>query len=641
MTGRWRWALAAAGVLLALQLPTAAHAGWLTPVDVSETSEYVSGPQVVLDSAGNATAVWDRWAGTDMVVEAAYRPAGEGWQFPVDLSSVTEEGPGEELAGAHNATSPRIAVDGDGDTTVVWERYAGANRIFLQAAYKPAGEAWQTPVDIGEVKTMWAPEPWIAVDEQGEATAVWTNAGVIESAHRATGGSWGAPVPISDAKSESYTPEAAVNAQGDATAVWMHYDGSRYVVESAYRPVGGSWEAPTLVSAPGEEGGNPHIALGAQGDSTVIWRGESGGEEAARASYRSPEGDWGEPVDVSVPGDQVQFPRVALDAKGNAIAVWASDTHELGGHTVVLAAYRPAGEGWGDPTLVSAEGENAFPSDVAFDTSGNSAVVWSRSNGTNDVLQAAYRPSGGSWEEPIDLSGAGEDATDAVVVLGASGESTAAKGIATAVWISTGSFPCGEKALCSGSRVQAAGYDALDSPAAGLDVPAVAAAGTPVEISVPPANIWAPRMDFGDGTSVASTSATHTYSEPGEYTVSFSSTEVLGYPSSAQRTIVVGPTESSSEPPGPEEEHSPPAEGVASPIDGAQPSSPAPPLPTADCGAAEAARAAALLQLRLAQAKLKHGSIAVAKRLKAQKRKRAAALRRATRLAGEACGAGG
>ena len=57
-------------------------------------------------------------------------------------------------------------------------------------------------------------------------------------------------------------------------------------------------------------------------------------------------------------------------------------------------------------------------------------------------------------------------------------------------------------------------------------------------------------LSFGDGTEEAGTNATHIYSEPGEYTVTFSSTEVLGYRSSTQRRIVIKPEAAITQPPG-------------------------------------------------------------------------------------------
>lgn len=518
--------------LLCLLIAPLAQAAWLPPVSISASGESVGTPHVVLDSEGNATAVWDRWDGNDTVVESAYRPAGEGWQTPIDLSEAGEiQGSGAE--GETDASSPRIAVDAHGDATVVWERYAGTNRILIQADYRPAGGDWQAPVDIGEVHTEMAPEPWIAVDSNGDATAVWNNEGIMQSAYRPVDGNWEAPVAISDP--EAFAPQAAVDAQGDATAVWMYFDGSRYVVQGAYRPAGGSWETPTDLSEPGEVGGDPHIALDASGDALVVWRGESDGEEVARAAFRPAGGSWEAPTNVSAVGEEVHELRVTLDARGDAIAAWAGSTHEVGAHSIVQAAFRRAGGSWEAPTALSEGGENANPSDVVFDQVGNAALLWERSDGTNNVVQAAYRPEGGSWEAPVDLSNSGENATDAEVVLDAPGDASAADGDATAVWVSGG---CEGKSTCTGT-VQAVGYDSVRPPSEVIEVPATGMVGEPIEVSVPPEDIWSPKIEFGDGTSATSTSATHSYSQPGRFAVKFTSTDVLGYQSTAQRTIAI------------------------------------------------------------------------------------------------------
>lgn len=122
-------------VACALFAPTS-RAEWLPPVDISAPGEEAGNPHVVLDSEGNATVVWDRWNGTETVVESAYRPAGKEWQAPVDLSELNPEG--EVVLGAHNARSPQIAVDRNGNVSVLWERYAGT-KIVLQAVDRPAG----------------------------------------------------------------------------------------------------------------------------------------------------------------------------------------------------------------------------------------------------------------------------------------------------------------------------------------------------------------------------------------------------------------------------------------------------------------------------------------------------------------------
>jgi len=617
----------------ALSAVPAAQAGWLPPVDISEPGEAAGNPHVVLDSEGNATAVWDRWNGTDTVVESAFRPAGEGWEAPVDLSE--PELTGEVVPGANDAESPQIVVDRNGNVTVLWERYAGT-KIVLQSVDRPFGGSWTAPVDIEEVGLGPAPEPWIAVDWEGRATAVWKDDGVIEAAFRPYLGDWEAPVPLSG--DESFVPQAAMDARGDVTAVWMHFDGSRYVVESAYRPEAGGWESPTLVSQPGEKGGNPHVAIDAKGDSLVVWRGEDEGDEFVRAAYRPQGGSWGQPADVSSPGEHVEALRDAVDPEGNAVVAWSGDMGEVGEYGIVHAAFKPVAGTWEEPVKLSADGGNSFPSDVVFDTSGNAALVWERWDGSSNVVQAAYRPAGEEWEAAIDLSEEGKQGMDAVVVLDAPGEATAADGNATAVWVSEEQ---------PGYTVQAAGYDPDGAPVVEVEAPTTGTVGEPVEISTPTAGLFAPLIEFGDGESVDGTQASHEYEEAGEYQVTVGGAEVLGYRSSTQRVITILPAGLPSEPedetPDSEPEGETPApsgtDAKAMPI-GPPAAGPAAvdPLASAQCAAAEAARVSALRRLRRTGAELNRASGAgEARRLTAAKRKQAAALDRARRRVTAAC----
>jgi hypothetical protein len=614
----------------------AAEAEWLPPVDISEPSEAAGNPHVVLDSEGNATAVWDRWNGVDTVVESAYRPAGEGWEEPIDLSEPELEG--EVVPGANDAGSPQIVVDRNGNVTVLWERYAGT-KILLQSVDRPFGGSWTEPTDIGEVNLGAAPEPWIAVDWEGRETAVWKDAGVIQAAFRPYLGEWEAPVPLSGG--EDFVPQAAMDARGDVTAVWMHFDGSRYVVESAYRPEAGEWEAPTLVSQPGEEGGNPHVALDAKGDSLVVWRGEDEGDEFVRAAYRPLGGSWGQPADVSSPGEQVEALRDAVDPEGNAIVAWSGDG-------IARAAFKPVAGSWEEPVELSADGGNAFPSDVVFDTSGNAALVWQRSDGLSNLVQAAYKPAGEEWEPAVDLSEEGKQGMDAVIVLDAPGDATAADGHATAVWVSEESHPCGGKeGTCPTDTVQAAGYDPDGAPVVDIEAPAAATVGEPVEVSTPTEDLFAPLIEFGDGESIADTEASHKYEEAGEYQVTVGGAEVLGYRSSTQRTITILPAGTPSEPEdetpdsNPKDEPSSPGGTGGKALQGGPPAaSPATvdPPTSAQCVAAEAARASALRRLRRIGAKLSRASGAgETQRLAAAKRRQAAALGRARQRVAGVC----
>jgi hypothetical protein len=614
---------------MAVLLAPAAEAEWLPPVDISEPAEHAGQPHVALDSAGNATAVWDRWDGTATVVETAYRPAGAPWGEPEVLS------PPDSMA-------PKVVVDRNGVLTAVWERRTGVNHFAIESVTRMPGQEWSEPVEVTDFEQGSDPEPWLAVDWEGNATVVWKQGEVVMSSFRGFLHAWGEPIPLSPG--ESFTPQTAMDARGDATAVWMHFDGSRYVVESSYRPEQGEWGAATLVSQPGEEGGNPHVAVDGNGHSLVVWRGEDEGEEFVRAAFRPAGAEWSEPVNVSNEGEQVQSLRAAIDPEGNAIVAWSGNGLAEGEFDTVRAAFKPAEQGWQEPVDLSAGG-NGFPNDVVFDQSGNAAIVWQRWDGVTNLVQAAYRPVGGEWEEPVDLSEEGKQGMDSVVVLDAPGSATAADGDATAIWVSASPVACEgtKEPPCNTYVVQAAGYDPDGLPEVEVEAPAEGEVGEEIEISTPTEGLFSPEIEFGDGEAFAGTEATHVYDEPGEYLVRAAGAEELGYQGFALHTITItgegeGEPDPGEEGPGPEEGGGPSGGGETQNPTPSRAPQVLPAAPSQACLAATGAREAIVARLQKLKSKLEHAQGPRAhRRLAAAKRRQLASLRRVRARVAASC----
>ena len=122
--------LACAGLALGVFAPAAlATPTWLAPVDLSAAGQNAFAPQVASDAQGNAVAVWERSDGTNTIIQAAARPAASGaWQSPVDLS-----------AAGQNSFAPQVAFDPQGNAVAVWERFNGSNYIVQAAGYDAAG----------------------------------------------------------------------------------------------------------------------------------------------------------------------------------------------------------------------------------------------------------------------------------------------------------------------------------------------------------------------------------------------------------------------------------------------------------------------------------------------------------------------
>ena len=497
---------------------------WLPAVDVSVAGADATVPQVAVDSRGDATAVWERFNGTNSIVQAALRPAGGAWQAPIDLSV-----PGQD------AFDAVVALDAQGVATAVWDRFNGSNHI-VQAAIRPWGGVWQAPVDLS-VAGGDAGIPQVALDAHGDATAVWIRSDgtnyIVQAAIRPAGGTWQAPVDLSVPGQEAREPGIAVNAQGDATAIWRRSNGTNYIVQSATRPAGSTWQAPVDLSVAGQSALGPRVAVDSQGDATAVWQRPNGANSIVQAALRPAGGVWQAPVDVSVGGQDAFDPEVVLDAQGVATAVWDRFN---GSNYIVQSAIRPAGGVWQAPVDLSVTGQNVAIPQVALDTHGNADAVWERSNGATDIVQGAIRPAGGTWQAPVDLSAPGQNAVNPQIAFDLQGD-------ATAVWQRFNAT----NYIVQAAGYDAAGPQlrGVSIPTSGTAGVPVSLSVTPLDVWSP---IASTSWSFGDGQSATGANITHTYNSPGRYPIALNSTDSLANTTSTTATITIKPAQPSTVP---------------------------------------------------------------------------------------------
>ena len=103
--------------------------------NLSDTSSDDEAPQVAVDPAGDAVAVWeqDDHQRNIVSIQAAARSAGGGLVSLGELSV-----PGQ--SGEQDDESPQVALDRAGDAFAVWEHFDGTNFV-VQSAVRPAGAA--------------------------------------------------------------------------------------------------------------------------------------------------------------------------------------------------------------------------------------------------------------------------------------------------------------------------------------------------------------------------------------------------------------------------------------------------------------------------------------------------------------------
>ena len=364
---------------------------------------------------GARPVVWLVAAGV-LLATAVSAGAAPTWLAPDNLSATGQ-----------NNQLQQVASDPVGDAVAVWARTTGATTTLVQAAVHPAGGAWSAPDDLAP--SGLSPDPDVGMDGAGTAVAVWTRTVaapfVIQWASRPKAGSWSSPRDLSAAGQASFAPKIAVNAAGAAVAVWSRVAGAVHAIQAAVRPPGGDWSAPQDLSDLSFDSFGARVGIDAAGNAVAVFQSNTDGPRyIVQAAVHPAGGAWSKPDDLSAKGQEARDAEVAVNAAGTAVAVWKRSN---GMHTIVQAALRPVASGvWQPPDNLSAVGQNADEPDVGIDSAGNAVAVWGRFDGTNRIVQGAARPAGGGWSSSQNLSATGQSATNARVVVAAAGDAVAA-----------------------------------------------------------------------------------------------------------------------------------------------------------------------------------------------------------------------
>jgi hypothetical protein len=318
------------------------------------------------------------------------------WLAPATISELGENG-------AH----PQVAVDPQQDAAAVWERYPpnlGANYL-VRAALAPAS-AWLPALTLSEAGGD-ATAPQVTVDAQGQASAVWTRFNgtnyIAQVASTGAGFAWQPSTNLSEAGHEAHEPGVASDPQGDSVAIWRLGEGAEATVQAAFRPAGGTWQPAVNLSEPGVESGSPRVAIDAEGEAVAVWTRSNGPGEIIQSAWKARAGTWHAAVNLSE--GAASSPQVTLNPSGRAIAVWVRAG-------TIQAAAGSAGGAWQAAINVSEPGQNARAPRVAVDAAGDAVVVWERPSGATEVIQTATMSAGGAWQAATTLSsaGAGEQA---------------------------------------------------------------------------------------------------------------------------------------------------------------------------------------------------------------------------------------
>jgi hypothetical protein len=376
---------------------------------LSDAARDLRSPQLALDAAGNATVVWVSDIDNEDRVQVATRPAGGAWTIAGDVLVAARRG---LVGGGEKVIDFDAAADAAGNVTAVWTS-EGSVGLTAHFASRPAGGVWTRVGSLGESGEQ-VTAPHLAVNAAGDTVVVYQGLeNVTRSSVRPAGGDWTPPQTLSAPGEQTSSADVGLGANGDAVAVWSTRE--FWGIRAATRPADETWTAPQNVSAPGVAARDLRVAVNDDGQAVAVWLRYDGAAWVTEASVLPANGAWTAAEVLSGAGRQTEFPGVAMDREGNAIAVWR---HSDQTGDVVEAAVRPTGQRWTDRHEMSpGHPPNVSAPEIAMNASGGALAVWAQHTGTDVVVAAAAYDRHGPRLESLRIPASGVAGTSLDTVV--------------------------------------------------------------------------------------------------------------------------------------------------------------------------------------------------------------------------------
>ena len=143
-----------------------------------------------LAANGNVVSVWQETINDNYCIKASSKAkAASDWTTPVVLSDSTT-----------NSFSPQLVVDGAGNAVAIWTSELVANDGLIRSLYAsqcPSGGSWSSIATLSSPNQNVGNVLRLCIDASLDVSAEWIADFNLYSASASIGGSWSAPVQVS------------------------------------------------------------------------------------------------------------------------------------------------------------------------------------------------------------------------------------------------------------------------------------------------------------------------------------------------------------------------------------------------------------------------------------------------------------
>jgi hypothetical protein len=398
-------------LVLMLLAPAAARASaWVAhqsvPI-VNNRTQQPAAPQIGVDSAGNAVLAMLVDKGPPQYVQVAGRAVGAGWGSATEIGTATTNTGGPALA--VDPVGNALIAFVNSDSTAPCN--GTANACLHVVSRSPSGTLKTETLFTNGGTAMFDPAVALDPRGNGQAVVVWRSTptvgqNIVQGIRGAIGGTWATTASNAGLTTTSTiaSPRVAIDSAGIGVVMYLTSVTGQFSVMGT--PMRGSSFAAPAAQAGSTVGAFSALSLktNKQGDVDAIWSGQTVGNKvvqtitwnAASASFPNSSTT----IYTVANTHNLNGPKIETAPDGEAVAVWMDDFTSTTSVRSVLAAVRSGGAWTGPQTLDANTVDTSAPA-LAMDATGDATAVW-HSNFPAVIERYAVHPHGGSFGPSLD-----------------------------------------------------------------------------------------------------------------------------------------------------------------------------------------------------------------------------------------------